>query len=31
MLKTDLIDLNKSLLKHSRVKLFILKVYNHNN
>ena len=31
LLKIDLIDLNKSLLKHFRVKLFILKTYNYNN
>ena len=31
MLKIDLNDLNKSLLKHSHIKLFILKIHNYNN
>ena len=31
MLKIDLSDLNKSLLKHLHVKLLVLKSHNHNN
>ena len=31
MLKIDLNDLNKSLLKYLYIKLFILKTYNYNN
>ena len=31
MLKIDLNDLNKSLLKHLYIKLFILKIHNYNN
>ena len=31
MLKIDLNDLNKSLLKHLYIKLFILKTHNYNN